>query len=132
LVSEHYADDLEVDLEAAMLQDFNTELRDDSPRQVMPSPVDGVISCAAYHSHSSPSSICITPMCFHGSQVSLTLVSLHQDCLQGNFSRIQQLKDHMNTNAHNLAQSQQEVVSLLLIACMLLGEHVAGFVSICL
>ena len=34
LVSEHYADDLEVDLEACMLQDFNVELQDDSPRQV--------------------------------------------------------------------------------------------------
>ncbi len=34
VVSEHYADDLEVDLEAAMMQDFNTELQDDSPRQV--------------------------------------------------------------------------------------------------
>lgn len=34
LVSEHYADDLEVDLQAAMLQDFNAELEDDSPREV--------------------------------------------------------------------------------------------------
>lgn len=34
LVSEHYADDLEVDLQAAMLQDFNAELKDDSPREV--------------------------------------------------------------------------------------------------
>ncbi len=34
VVSEHYADDLEVDLEAAMMQDFNAELQDDSPRQV--------------------------------------------------------------------------------------------------
>ena len=34
MVSEHYADDLEVDLEDAMLQDFNAELQDDSPRQV--------------------------------------------------------------------------------------------------
>lgn len=34
MVSEHYADDLEVDLEAAMMQDFNAELQDDSPRQV--------------------------------------------------------------------------------------------------
>jgi len=34
VVSEHYADDLEVDLEAAMMQDFNGELQDDSPRQV--------------------------------------------------------------------------------------------------
>lgn len=34
MVSEHYADDLEVDLEACMLQDFNVELQDDSPRQV--------------------------------------------------------------------------------------------------
>ena len=34
LVSEHYADDLEIDLEACMLQDFNVELQDDSPRQV--------------------------------------------------------------------------------------------------
>ena len=34
-VSEHYADDLEVDLEAAMLQDFNVEVQDDSPRQVI-------------------------------------------------------------------------------------------------
>ena len=32
--SEHYADDLEVDLEACMLQDFHVELQDDSPRQV--------------------------------------------------------------------------------------------------
>lgn len=34
LALEHYADDLEVDLEACMLQDFNVELQDDSPRQV--------------------------------------------------------------------------------------------------
>ena len=34
LVSEHYADDLEVDLQAAMLQDFNVQLEDDSPREV--------------------------------------------------------------------------------------------------
>ena len=34
LVSEHYADDLEVDLEGFMLQDFNVELQDDSARQV--------------------------------------------------------------------------------------------------
>ncbi|KAL0022743.1 hypothetical protein WJX77_010678 [Trebouxia sp. C0004] len=73
--TEHYADDLEVDLEAAMMQDFNAELQDDSPRQV-----------------------------------SITLVSLHQECLQGNLSRIQQLKEHISTNIHNLAQSQQEVV----------------------
>lgn len=43
-------------------------------------------------------------------QVSTTLVSLHQECLQGNFSRIQQLKGCTNTGAHSLAQSQQEVV----------------------
>ena len=35
VVSEHYADDLEVDLADAMLQDFNVELQDDSPRQVL-------------------------------------------------------------------------------------------------
>lgn len=34
MVSEHYADDLEADLEAAMMQDFNAELQDDSLRQV--------------------------------------------------------------------------------------------------
>lgn len=73
--TEHYADDLEVDLEAAMMQDFNAELQDDSPRQV-----------------------------------SITLVSLHQECLQGNLSRVQQLKQHISTHIHNLAQSQQEVV----------------------
>ena len=33
LVSEHYSDDLEVDLEGFMLQDFNVELQDESARQ---------------------------------------------------------------------------------------------------
>ncbi|KAL3156417.1 hypothetical protein ABBQ38_000727 [Trebouxia sp. C0009 RCD-2024] len=73
--TEHYADDLEVDLEACMLQDFNVELQDDSPRQV-----------------------------------SIMLVSLHQECLQGNFSRIQQLQQRMNSSLHSLAKSQPETV----------------------
>ena len=43
-------------------------------------------------------------------QVSITLVSLHQECLQGNFSRLQQLKQHVNSGAQRLAKSQQEAV----------------------
>lgn len=34
LLAEHYADDLEVDLEELMLSDFHTEVEDDSPREV--------------------------------------------------------------------------------------------------
>ncbi len=56
---------------------------------------------------------------WYSSQVSITLVSLHQECLQGNLSRIQQLKEHIRTNVHNLAQSQQEVVSHMLPSCIL-------------
>ena len=32
--ADHYADDLEVDLEEIMLADFNTETQDDSPRDI--------------------------------------------------------------------------------------------------
>lgn len=32
--AEHYADDLEADLEEIMVADFNTEVEDDSPREV--------------------------------------------------------------------------------------------------
>ena len=60
-------------------------------------------------------------------QVSITLVSLHQECLQGNFSRIQQLKQHMDSGAQRLAKSQQEAVRhwpvlelCVLICCSLL------------
>ena len=34
LCAEHYADDLEVDLADSLLQDFNLQAEDDSPRQV--------------------------------------------------------------------------------------------------
>lgn len=48
LVSEHYADDLEVDLQAAMLQDFNVQLEDDSPREVDRS-ILAFLGCTAAH-----------------------------------------------------------------------------------
>jgi hypothetical protein len=35
-LAEHYADDLEVDIDEIMSNDFNVELEDDSPRMVMP------------------------------------------------------------------------------------------------
>lgn len=101
MVSEHYADDLEVDLEACMLQDFNVELQDNSPRQVR-----GRCSftCCLHSMLTEVSNL----------QISITLVSLHQECLQGNFSRIQHLKQHMNSSAQRLAKSQREAVRLLL------------------
>ena len=34
-LAEHYADDLEVDIDEIMGNDFNVELEDDSPRMVM-------------------------------------------------------------------------------------------------
>ena len=95
--SEHYADDLEVDLEACMLQDFHVELQDDSPRQV--SRLMGATVCLKDKLAEVPEV-----------QVSVMLVSLHQECLQGNFSRIQQLQQRMNSGFHSLAKSQQEVV----------------------
>ena len=96
LVSEHYADDLEVDLEAFMLQDFNVELQDDSARQVR-----------VYHIRYECSNV---ELILAWLQVSVTLVSLHQECLQGNFSRIQQLMQGVHLQSQNLANSQQQVV----------------------
>ena len=130
LVSEHYADDLEVDLEAAMMQDFHCELQDDSPRQVsstLPSRLDTLVTLRLIQSlqfgtlfHAGCSNCCLcqrssrSVQTFNPSlleQVSITLVSLHQECLQGNFSRMQQLRDNISTGGQNLAQSQQEMVS---------------------
>lgn len=42
-------------------------------------------------------------------QVSITLVSFHQECLQGNFTRLQHLHADMQSQ-QNRAQSKQEVV----------------------
>lgn len=38
------------------------------------------------------------------------LVSLHQECLQGNFSRIQQLHQRLNSGIPSLASSLHETV----------------------
>ena len=88
-----------------MLQDFNLELQDDSSRQVKAA----ALCCL----HDMLTEVSIL-------QVSITLVSLHQECLQGNFSRIHQLKQHMNSGAQRLAKSQQEAVCSfgLLSSCL--------------
>lgn len=66
-------------------------------------------------------------LCYTWPQVSTALVSLHQDCLQGKFSSIQQLKGRTITGAHSLAQSQQEVVRGFLFSCW----HETGCADIC-
>ena len=64
-------------------------------------------------------------------QVSITLVSLHQECLQGNFSRIQQLKQHVDSGAQRLAKSQHEAVRFigLFSACMFSSAAACFFES---
>ena len=114
LVSEHYADDLEVDLQAAMLQDFNAELEDDSPREVCSlQPLILGRSCMGETcllralSRFTNAGLCTQRQCHM--QVSITLVSFHQECLQGNFGRLQQLRADIQSQDYR-AKSQQEVV----------------------
>ena len=156
--AEHYADDLEVDLQDLLLQDFNLEAQDDSCREVRLSgsaaaPAEALLSglstaeasmlhpvsltacrCSltclmharglALHTagkcrsplymastSSAPQQLCVP-------QVATVLVSLHQECLQGNFQRIKALQQ--STPANNTAASQRQQARPCCIALLAL------------
>lgn len=77
--AEHYADDLEEELEDALLQDFNVEAEDGSPAEVSLGGGRSLVSGLSEHGLLL--------------QVSKALVKLYQECLQGNFATVLQLRE---------------------------------------
>lgn len=108
MFAEHYADDLEEELEDAMLQDFNVETEDGSPAEVRR---HAFCMTAWVVLALLVPTLCSFPAA-PAMQLSKALVSLYQECLQGNFNTVQQLQAQAQAiaAAQAVARSKRQVV----------------------
>jgi hypothetical protein len=122
--AEHYWDDLEEELDDALLQEFNLEAEDGSPAEVG----------AALHSAPCTPAQIIPRSCACGhycplymrAQIARTLVDMYRECVAGNYARVLQMRAAASNRPSGAAQSRR-----LVVRCCLYWTWVSRYQADC-